>query len=117
MLWQHRRRTAFQGDGELVFCHPEARTPFVVDAYVEAFRAALKAAGINDHVRTFRDLRRASLTNGAAAGETPIALMTRASHANMSTTQTYMHMDGVVFPDEAQRLEERFRSRGLVTFF
>ena len=22
-LWQHRRRSAFQGDDELVFCHPE----------------------------------------------------------------------------------------------
>jgi integrase len=80
----------------------------VVDTYVEAFRAALKAAGIDDHVRPFHDLRHASLTNGAAAGETPIALMTRAGHANMSTTQTYLHLAGVVFPDEAQRLEERF---------
>lgn len=34
--------------------------------------------------------------------------MTRAGHANMSTTQTYLHLAGVVFPDEAQRLEERF---------
>jgi hypothetical protein len=55
-----------------------------------------------------RHLRHASLTNGAAAGETPIALMTRAGHANMSTTQTYLHLAGVVFPDEAQRLEDRF---------
>jgi hypothetical protein len=26
----------------------------------------------------------------------------------MSTTQTYLHVAGVVFPDEAQRLEDRF---------
>ena len=53
-------------------------------------------------------LVRTALTNGAAAGETPIALMTRAGHANMSTTQTYLHLAGVVFPEEAQRLEQRF---------
>jgi hypothetical protein len=26
----------------------------------------------------------------------------------MSTTQTYLHLAGVVFPDAAQRLEDRF---------
>jgi len=107
MLWQHRRRSSFQGDDEFVFCHPTKGSPLIVDTYVEAFRAALAAAGITDHVRPFHDLRHASLTNGAAAGETPIALMTRAGHANMSTTQTYLHLAGVVFPDEAKRLEER----------
>lgn len=107
-LWQHRRGSAFQGDGELVFCHPTKGTPLVVNSYVEAFQAALQAAGITDHVRPFHDLRHASLTNGAAAGEAPIALMTRAGHANMSTTQTYLHLAGVVFPDEAKRLEDRF---------
>lgn len=34
--------------------------------------------------------------------------MTRAGHANMKTTQTYLHLAGVVFPGEAKRLEERF---------
>ncbi len=108
LLWQRRRETAFQGDGELVFCHPQKGTPLQVDVYAEAFGAALAAAGISDHVRPFHDLRHASLTNGAAAGESPIALMTRAGHANMSTTQTYLHLAGVVFPDEARRLEQRF---------
>jgi hypothetical protein len=26
----------------------------------------------------------------------------------MSTTQTYLHLAGVVFPEEAQQLEQRF---------
>jgi integrase len=110
MFWQHRRGSAFQGEGELVFCHPQKGTALDADSYAEAFRAALTAAGITDHVRPFHDLRHASLTNGAAAGEAPIALMTRAGHANMSTTQTYLHLAGVVFPDEAKRLEERLAS-------
>lgn len=110
MLWQHRRASAFQGEGELVFCHPQKGKPLDVDTYRVAFAAALTGAAITEHVRPFHDLRHASLTNGAAAGETPIALMTRAGHANMSTTQTYLHLAGVVFPDEAKRLEERFAS-------
>jgi len=38
LLWQHRRRTRFQGDGELVFCHPEKGTALIVDTYIEASR-------------------------------------------------------------------------------
>ena len=34
----------------------------------------------------FHDLRHSSLTNGAAAGEQPIALMARAGHRSMSAT-------------------------------
>ena len=36
-----------------------------------------------------------------------LALMTRAGHANMSTTKTYLHLAGTVFRDEAERLEAR----------
>lgn len=33
--------------------------------------------------------------------------MTNAGHADMKTTKTYLHMAGVVFRDEADRLEAR----------
>jgi integrase len=83
------------------------RTPTQAAQFEPLFRKALTAAGIDDHVRPFHDLRRASLTNGAAAGESPIALMTRAGHTNTSTTKRYLHLAGTVFQDEAARLEER----------
>jgi integrase len=67
----------------------------------------LTAAGISDYVRPFHDLRHSSLTNGAAAGEQPIALMARAGHRSMSTTKGYLHLAGVVFRDEADALERR----------
>jgi hypothetical protein len=38
----------------------------------------------------FHDARHASLTNGAANGENPIALMTRAGHKSMATTKRYL---------------------------
>jgi integrase len=66
-----------------------------------------EAAGITDYIRPFHDARHASLTNGAAAGETPIALMTRAGHRSMQTTKTYLHLAGVVFREEAAALERR----------
>lgn len=52
-------------------------------------------------------MRHTSITNDAAAGANPVALMTKAGHSDMRTTKVYMHMAGVVFRDEAERLEAR----------
>ena len=106
-LWQHRRCSAFQGDDEFVFCHPERGTRYRAKMFEDALGAALKTAGIEDRVRAFHDLRHTSITNDAAAGANPIALMTKAGHSDMKTTKTYMHMAGQVFRDEAERLEAR----------
>lgn len=106
-LWQHRRATAFQGDGELVFCHPKQGTVYRAETFRTAFLAALKGAGIDKQPRPFHDLRHTAITNDAAAGSSPIAVMTKAGHANMTTTKRYMHLAGVVFRDEADALERR----------
>ena len=106
-LWQHRRRSNFQGDAERVFCHPARGTIYRAETFQAEFNAALKLAGINDHLRPFHDLRHSSITNDAAAGANPTALMTKAGHSNMATTKTYLHLAGVVFRDEADRLEAR----------
>jgi integrase len=114
-LSDHYRLTAFKGDDELVFCHPKRGSVYLAETFAEALRAALTAAGVEAELRPFHDLRHASLTNGAAAGESPIALMTRAGHANMATTKQYLHLAGTVFPEEAQRLEDRLLGAGLST--
>jgi integrase len=106
-LSAHYRRTAFKDDDELVFCHPTRGTKIDPLWYAREFRSALKTAGITDYVRPFHDARHASLTNGAAAGESPIALMTRAGHRSMDTTKVCLHLAGTVFPDEAAALEDR----------
>ena len=36
-----------------------------------------------------------------------IAVMAKAGHASMTTTKRYLHLAGVVFRDEAERLERR----------
>lgn len=111
-LWQRRRATAFGGDDELVFCHPTRGSKVDHEWYAGEFREALTAAGIDDYVRPFHDARHGSLTNGAAAGEAPIALMARAGHRSMSTTNQYLYLAGVVFRDEAAALEERMLGSG-----
>jgi integrase len=102
-LWQHRRRSSFRGDDELVFCHAERGTVYREHVFAEEFRAALKVAGITDYVRPFHDLRHTSLTNEAASGSTPIALMAKAGHTDMRVTRRYLHLAGIVFHDEAAR--------------
>jgi integrase len=106
VLTDRYKQTRFRGNDELVFCHLERGTVYRAERFREALRAALAAAGVEADLRPFHDLRHASLTNGAAAGESPIALMTRAGHANMATTRIYLHLAGTVFQEEAQRLED-----------
>lgn len=105
-LWQRRRSTAFQGDDELVFCHPKRGSKIDHEWYAGEFRKALKAAGITEYVRPFHDARHASLTNGVVAGEQPLELMARAGHRSMSTTRQYLHLAGITFPEKAAALEQ-----------
>lgn len=67
----------------------------------------MAAADVPGPLRAFHDLRHASLTNGAAGGESPIALMARAGHADLRTTRRYLHLAGTVFRAEAEALERR----------
>ena len=107
-LTGHLGRSAFQGADELVFCHPERGTTYNAETFKEALTAALTAAGVEKRPRACHDLRHPAITNDAAAGSSPIAVMTKAGHANMATTKRYLHLAGVVFRDEADALERRF---------
>jgi integrase/recombinase XerD len=106
-LEEHYRRTAYKGDSEFVFCHPDRGTRYSEKLFAEEFRAALATAGITDYVRPFHDLRHTALTNEAASGSSPIALMAKAGHADMKTTRIYLHLASHVFRDEAAALERR----------
>jgi integrase len=106
-LWQHRRRSNFQGNDERVFCHPERGSVYREHVFAEQFREALVEAGITDYVRPFHDLRHTGLTHDAAAGASPIALMAKAGHTDMRVTRRYLHLAGIVFHEEAEALERR----------
>lgn len=97
----------FRSDEDYVFAHPERGTRLGADCYRERFLAALASAGVEGHVRTFHDMRHTALTNLAATGASPVAIMATAGHRSMQTTKGYLHLAGVVFHDEASALERR----------
>lgn len=99
--------TTFKADDAYVFAHPGKGTPLCDVWYAAQFRKALEAAGITDYVRPFHDARHGALTNLAAAGVSPMAIMGIAGHRSMATTRQYVHLAGVVFRDEASLLEQR----------
>jgi integrase len=106
-LFEHRGRSAFNGDDERVWANPRTGDPFPVKRHGELFRLALGHAGIEGRVRPFHDLRHSSITNGAAAGIKPEALMARAGHSDYATTRRYIDLSGVAFREEADLQEMR----------
>jgi integrase len=60
-------------------------------------------------------VRHASITNAAAAGGRAGALQARAGHADLSTTQRYIDLAGVLFSDEAEAAETRMFGRASST--
>jgi integrase len=111
-LFEHRRVTGFNGGDEHVFANPRTGNPFAPAVYAEILRTALKRAGIEGYVRPCHDLRHSSITNAAAAGTPPEALMARAGHSSYSTTRRYVDLAGERFRAEADRLEQRLWGSG-----
>ena len=59
-----------------------------MDWFREHLDAALAAAEVDGHVR-IHDLRHTALTNMAAAGASPIAVMATAGHRSMRRRNTF----------------------------
>jgi integrase len=105
-LFDHRARTAYQGDDERVFCS-QTGGPLDPVRYAATLRLALAEAKVARPMRPFHDGRHTSITNSAAAGISPAALMARAGHSDFATTQGYIDLAGERFREEAEPLDER----------
>ena len=105
-LMTHYQGSSYQSDSDYVFGHPTKGSAWCADWFRLELNAALGAAGITDRVR-IHDLRHAALTNLAATGASPIAVMATAGHRSMQTTKQYVHLAGVVFRDDADALSRR----------
>lgn len=106
-LADHYAASKYRDDDSFVFAHPERGSPLERMAYHDAFQKALAVAGITGRVRSFHDMRHTALTNLAATGASPIAVMATAGHRSMATTNQYLHLAGVVFRPDADALERR----------
>lgn len=82
-LWQHRRRSHFAGEDERVFCHPLQGTPISGGYFGAIMKVALFRAGVDEPMREFHDWRHTGITNAAAAGMSPLAIMRMAGHSRL----------------------------------
>jgi integrase len=90
-----------------VFAHPRTGHPLHLGNYTATIKLVLKRAGVEGYVRPCHDFRHSAITNAAAAGTPPEALMTRSGHSSYATTRRYIDLAGERFRPEAQRLEDR----------
>jgi integrase len=100
--------SAYRGDDELVFGHPEkgsALDPSKLSR--EYLRPALKRARITKPFRVWHDMRHTALTHEAAAGNPAIYVQLKAGHSQGSITGRYLHAAQVLFPGAAAKGEER----------
>jgi integrase len=108
LLAEQWRQTSFQGDEELVFCHPQKGTPLDPSRLARCYlRPALRQAGIEKSFRPFHDLRHTALTHEAAAGNPMAYVQLKAGHSQSAITERYIHAAQVLFPGAAKRSEER----------
>jgi len=107
-LQEHWQWSVFQGDEELVFCHPQLGAPLDPSKLTRIYMCpALKRAGIFKPFRPFHDLRHTALTHEAAAGNPMSYIQLKAGHSQSAITERYNHAAQVLFPGAAVRGEER----------
>jgi integrase len=87
-LERHHRRSAHQGEDDLVFAHPATGEPLDRSRVRKRFLAAVRRAGISTPVR-FHDLRHTFGTRMAAAGVPLRTLQEWMGHRDIKTTQIY----------------------------
>jgi integrase len=93
-LERHFQRSAYCGDDQLVFCHPQTGNPYDASKLRERFYAAMKAAGMEHRCRreggiTFHSLRHTFGTRMAAVGVPMRTLQEWMGHRDFTTTLVY----------------------------
>lgn len=106
-LDRHFQATAFQGDEDLVFAHPQTGSPYDPSKMRSRFYSAIKRAGIT-RLR-FHDLRHTFGTLMAAAGVPMRTLQEWMGYANLTTTEIYAHY--APQPDDQKWVERAFRDQ------
>jgi len=91
LLAEHWQASAYNGDNDLVFAHPQKGTPLDPARLArEHLKPALKKAGIVKPFRPFHDLRHTALTHEAAAGNPLSYIQMKAGHSQAAVTERYI---------------------------
>ena len=104
----HFQRAVYQGDDDLVFCHPEIGNPYDTSKMRKRFDEAVGSAGARSDIR-FHDLRHTFGTRMAAAGVPLRTLQEWMGHRDYKTTLIYADYQ----PDdrrEAELVERAFEA-------
>ena len=83
------RRAAYTSETSLVFAHPQTGNPLDRSKVTRRFQEACSQAGVR--VITFHELRHTFATRMAAQGVPLRKLQDWLGHADIKTTQVYMH--------------------------
>jgi integrase len=83
------QRTAYHGDDDLVFAHPQTGNPLDRSKVTKRFKQACRDGGVR--VIRFHDLRHTFATRLAASGQPMRTIQEFLGHADSKTTQIYAH--------------------------
>ncbi|MBA2638019.1 MAG: site-specific integrase, partial [Solirubrobacterales bacterium] len=86
-LERHFQASAYQGDDDLVFCHPQTGRPYDASKMRTRFKDTLKRAGLRE--LRFHDLRHTFGTRMAAVGVPMRTLQEWMGHRDFATTLIY----------------------------
>lgn len=95
VLEEHRKRTSYGADSDLVFCHPHTGNPYDPSKMRERFYGAMDRAGLGEKVGlggggiTFHSLRHTFGTQMASVGAPLVAIKEWMGHADVQTTMIY----------------------------
>jgi integrase len=100
---RHFERSRYNHPDNRIFCNRDSGNRWHPKQYRESVKAAAESLGI-ENFRQAHDLRVTSITSGVLVGEHPDKLQARAGHRSYATTQGYIKLAGIVFPEEADAL-------------
>ena len=103
-LQRHFERSAWQGDDDLVFCHPHTGKPYDRSKLLKRFKKARDQAGLPEV--PFKSLRHTFGTRMAAAGTAMRTLQEFMGHRDFATTLIYA--DYQPGTQEAELVERAF---------
>lgn len=103
----YAKSSAYDGDDDLVFCHPQSGRPLDRSKLLKRFKSALRRAGVRE--LRFHDLRHTFGTRCAAAGVPLRTIQEWLGHRDFKTTLIYA--DYAPSQHEAEMIERAFKGQ------